>query len=427
MKVEIPYGKSRLEWEDHKIERVVRSRISKMRPEADQAELVEEAMKSPVESQRLEDLARGKDKAVIIISDHTRPVPSKMILPPMLAALRQGNPHIDITLLVATGCHRLTTKAELVEKLGQEMVETEKILIHDCDDRENQVSLGILPSGAELIVNKLAVECDLLLAEGFIEPHFFAGFSGGRKSILPGICSRKTVLGNHCSHFIDHPKARMGILDENPIHVDMTAAVRMAKLAYIVNVIIDEEKKVIAAFAGDPVAAHRKGCDYLLSYCNVSAEEKADIVITGNGGAPLDQNAYQAVKSMTTAESFAKEGGVIIVCAECADGIGGQFFYRKMKECANLDELMTEIMNTPMEETVPDQWQYQILVRIMKHHHVIMVCNPAIEEEIRAMKLDYATTLKEAVDKARKLVGENSSITVVPDGISVIGMESMGK
>jgi len=159
-----------------------------------------------------------------------------------------------------------------------------------------------------------------------------------------------------------------------------------------------------------------------MDYCSVPAGEKADIVITSNGGAPLDQNAYQAVKGMTAAESFGKEGGVIIICAKCEDGIGGDFFYRKMAECSSLESLMGEIMSTPMEETVPDQWQYQILIRIMEKFHVILVSDENIAPEIREMKLDWAATLKEALDKALAMKGKDSTITVIPDGVSVIGV-----
>lgn len=179
---------------------------------------------------------------MVIISDHTRPVPSRCIIPHMLAELREGNPSIDITLLVATGCHRGTTPQELEQKLGREIVEKEHIVVHDCD-QSPLTELGVLPSGAKLVVNSLVAQADLVAAEGFIEPHFFAGFSGGRKSILPGVCSRVTVLGNHCSAFIDSPLAQMGILEGNPINVDMEAAAAMAKLQYIVNVVINEEKR----------------------------------------------------------------------------------------------------------------------------------------------------------------------------------------
>lgn len=251
----------------------------------DENEKVIRAMQRPIASPPLESLASKAKTAVVIISDHTRPVPSKMILPNILKALRRGNPFIDITLLVATGCHRETKREELRQKLGDSILEKERIVIHDCD-RSETVNLGCLPSGAILKINKLAAEADLLVSEGFIEPHLFAGFSGGRKSVLPGICSRLTVLANHCGTFINDKNARTGRLEGNPIHEDMTAAVKLSKLAYIVNVIIDEKKNIIAAFAGDPVRAHLEGCKVLAEMCRVKAVP-ADICITTNGGAPL--------------------------------------------------------------------------------------------------------------------------------------------
>ncbi|MBQ1959549.1 MAG: DUF2088 domain-containing protein, partial [Firmicutes bacterium] len=171
MKVEIPYGRGHLTFEHSNINRIVESRISDMTSDMAQNDLVLAAMAAPIGSEPLDKLAEGKKTAVIIISDHTRPVPSKVIIPHMLRQMREGNPEIDITLLVATGCHRGTEKQELIAKLGEDIVAGEKIVVHDCDDESNLVSLGTLPSGAELIVNKLAAECDLLVAEGFIEPH----------------------------------------------------------------------------------------------------------------------------------------------------------------------------------------------------------------------------------------------------------------
>ena len=179
-------------------------------PAADQAAEVENALDNPIASPSLEELARDKKNAVIIASDHTRPVPSKYIIPAMLKRLRKFNPQIDISILIATGCHRETTREELEAKFGKDIVDNEKIVIHDCTDSSMYCNLGILPSGGKLIVNRLAAEADLLVSEGFIEPHFFAGYSGGRKSVLPGIAARETVLANHCAEFISSPFARTG-------------------------------------------------------------------------------------------------------------------------------------------------------------------------------------------------------------------------
>ena len=414
--VNIPYGKGFIEYEEGSAA-VLCSSVGKLKAEKSGLETVREAMDAPIDSPKLKELARGKKNCCIIISDHTRPVPSRDILPNMIAELKEGSSDIEITLLVATGFHRLTTSAELETKLGREIMEQCRIVVHDCRDEKSNVRIGVLPSGAPLIIDKAAAEAELLIAEGFIEPHFFAGFSGGRKSVLPGVCSEVTVLGNHCSKFIDNPCARTGILDGNPIHADMVAAAELAKLAYIVNVVIDDDKKTVAAFAGNCISAHRRGCDFVAEYFRVKAVS-ADIVITSNGGAPLDQNIYQCVKSMTAAESTCNEGGVIIICAECLDGHGGEGFYRALSECESAEKLYETQMATPQDKTVPDQWESQILARILMHHTVIFVTRPELKETVENMKMLYAGGLDEALEKAHELKKE--TVTVIPNGISVI-------
>lgn len=415
----IPYGNGFLPFEEGDAA-VLRSAIGELKATGGGQDLVRAALAAPIASPRLRELAVGKKDCVIIISDHTRPVPSKDILPPMLEELRAGSPEIRVTLLVATGFHRLTAEKELEAKLGRELMEQCRIVVHDCRDEASNVQLGILPSGAPLVIDRVAAETELLLAEGFIEPHFFAGFSGGRKSVLPGVCDQVTVLGNHCSAFIDSPFARTGVLDGNPIHRDMLAASEMAKLRFIVNVIIDEEKKTVAAFAGDPALAHRQGCDFLLDYCRV-APAMADIVISSNGGAPLDQNLYQCVKGMTAAEASCREGGVIILCAACADGHGGEGFYSALRDCESPAELYARQMATPWDKTVPDQWESQILARILMHHTVILVTRPEMRQIVEDMKMRYAPDLETAMNMARCMGKE--SLTVIPNGISVIVRE----
>ena len=417
--LEIPYGKTFIEFDETEAN-VLTSRIGELKAESDGLSIVKAAMEKPIDSPRLCELAKGKKNCVIIISDHTRPVPSKDILPNMFAELKEGNPDIEITLLVATGFHRPTTEAELRGKLGDEIFEQSKIVIHDCRNAESNVQVGILPSGAPCVIDKVAAEADLLISEGFIEPHFFAGFSGGRKSVLPGICDQVTVLGNHCSRFIDSDKSRTGKLDGNPMHEDMVAAAKFAKLAYIVNVVIDEDKKTVAAFAGNYVTAHRAGCDFLLSYAKVKPAY-ADIVITSNGGAPLDQNIYQCVKSMSAAEATCNPGGVIIDCVECADGHGGQAFYETLRDCESPEKLYEEIMKTPQDKTVPDQWESQIMARILIKFKVIMVTRPELKTMVEEMKMLYAPSLDEAIAMAKAMGKE--SITVIPNGISVIVSE----
>ncbi|MBP3736289.1 MAG: nickel-dependent lactate racemase [Lachnospiraceae bacterium] len=423
MQLSFPYGKEflNLDIADERVQGVLVSNLHHYTAEKDPLSLVEDALANPIGSKKLSELAKGKKNIVLIASDHTRPVPSKVIIPPMLREIREGNPDADITILISTGCHRGTTRQELIDKFGEEIVEREKIVVHDCDNSP-LVHIGTLPSGGDLIINRLVVDADLVCAEGFIEPHFFAGFSGARKSILPGIASRTTVLANHCSEFIADPHARTGILEGNPIHKDMVWAARTAKLAFICNVVINAEKQAIFAVAGDMEEAHRAGCDFLSSLCKVDARP-ADIVITTNGGYPLDQNIYQAVKGMTAAEATVKHGGVIIMMAKSNDGHGGEHFYHQMADEPDIEKTLATFLSRGRNETVPDQWQTQIFIRVLQRASVIYI-SEAPDEMVKGLHMIPAHSLEEAMQKAEEIVGKkDATVTAIPDGVSVMVIE----
>ena len=421
---ELPYGKKKLtaRIEDAHFAGVLQSGMHDYRPEMDGSALVQEALEHPIGTPRLCDMAVGKQKIVVISSDHTRPVPSKVIMPLILKEIRRGNPTAEITILISTGLHRGTTKEELRDKFGSEIVEHEHIVVHDCDDEENMVSLGKLPSGGNLIINRLAVEADLLVGEGFIEPHFFAGFSGGRKSILPGIASRETVLYNHNSAFIASPYARTGVIEGNPIHTDMLYAARAARLDFIVNVVIDAKHDPVYAVAGDCDLAHRVGREFLASKCAVDAIP-ADIAISTNGGYPLDQNIYQSVKGMTAAEATVREGGVIIMVAKANDGHGGESFHKTFQEEKDLKRMTQRFLDNPPEKTIVDQWESQIFARVMQKATVIFISS-ASDELVRDMHMIPAHSFEEAMEQAKAIVKkEDYQVTVIPDGVSVIVRE----
>lgn len=421
--ITLPFGRDHVTADipDSRLAGVLQSKAHSYQAKAGQSELVRQALENPIGSPRLRELAAGKQKVVILSSDHTRPVPSKVILPELVAEIRAGNPDAEITVLVATGFHRPTTEAELLDKYGEELYRRSglRFVTHMSGKKEDMVHLGTLPSGGELLINKVAAEADLLVGEGFIEPHFFAGFSGGRKSVLPGVSSRETVLANHCSAFIDSPYARTGILDGNPIHRDMLYAAQQAKLAFICNVVIDADKHVIAAFAGHFDQAHRSGCAFVDQLSGVDAIP-APIVITTNGGYPLDQNLYQSVKGMTAAEATCAPGGVIIMVSACSDGHGGQSFYDTFANEPDNRKIMDRFLATPSDRTIPDQWEAQILCRVLLQHPVIMVTQ-APREMVEAMHLHWAPDLPAAIALADQLLGRaDSPITVIPDGVSVI-------
>ena len=417
---DLPYGKGtvRLTVEDGHLAGVLRSGIHEYRPADDPETIVRKSIENPIGSPRLCELAKGKRRVTVIASDHTRPVPSRVIMPQMLAEIRRGNPGAEITILVATGLHRSTTREEIAAKFGDAVAANERIVVHDCDDAANLVRIGTLPSGGELVINRIAAEADLLVSEGFIEPHFFAGFSGGRKSVLPGIASRATVMYNHNSAFIAHPDARTGVVDGNPIHRDMLFAARAAKLAFVVNTVIDANHDPIFSVAGDCEEAHRAGREFLSSRCRADAVP-ADIAVSTNGGYPLDQNIYQSVKGMTAAEATVKPGGVIVMFSKAADGHGGASFHRTRDE-PDLKRMMDAFLARRPEETIIDQWEAQILARILLKARVVFVsdCDDRI---VRDMHMIPAHGADEAMEKARELVGRDDyTVTVVPDGVSVI-------
>jgi nickel-dependent lactate racemase len=421
MNIKLPYGKGFVDCSlpDEKVKAVVENQIHKMKATGSEEDLVHKALENPIDAIRLCEMGKLARRAIVITSDHTRPVPSKITLPILLAELRRHNSALAVTILVATGAHRASTKEELVDKFGSGIVANEKIVMHNAMDDSAMIYKGKMPSDKNLYVNKIIEEADLIVAEGFIEPHFFAGFSGGRKSILPGICSIKTVMVNHCAALIADPHSRTGILKANPIHADMVAAARICNLRFILNVVIDQDKKIVGAFAGHPEHAHEAGCAFVGEAMRV-ATQPADIVITTNGGYPLDQNIYQAVKGMTGAESFVREGGVIIILSRCEDGHGGEIFYKWFKEASSPREVADKIAATAESDTIPDQWQAQILARVLLKSRVIMVAEENCRDMINHMHMTYAATLKEAISLAEKLKPGHDGFLILPDGVSVI-------
>lgn len=419
--IRVPYGGGTLSCtvSDDRIVNVLHASGAPSCTDCSEEELIRRALAAPIGSQPLSELAKGKQKVVVLTSDHTRPVPSRITLPPMLEEIRRGSPGADVTIVIGVGSHRATTIEEMKDKFGADFAARERIVNHDPRAEDKLVSLGALPSGGELVLNRLAVEADLLVADGFIEPHQFAGFSGGRKSVLPGVASLATVLASHNAEFTAHPSARPGSLEGNPFQADMVYAARKAGLAFILNVALSPDKKVIAAFAGDMEAAHLEGCAFVLAHSGVDAAP-APIVITSNGGYPLDQNIYQATKSIMMADLTCAPGGVIIAVNECRDGHGAEGFYESFRSASSLDELLSEIERRGRKGTIPDQWVTQLTASILRKRTVIFVSG-APRELVENFKMKYASNLEEALEMAREILGtQDAPITVLPDAISLV-------
>lgn len=420
MDFQLPYYKGTLPLHvpDKNLKHVLVNHAEEFHSDRSEADIVRDALASPIGTPPLSVLAHGKQNILVITSDHTRSMPSGITMPILLEEIRKGQPDASITILVATGLHRPTTQEELLDRFGPDIVARERIVVHNAFQPEEMRYVCQLPSGAGLSVNRLALESDLIVSEGFIEPHFFAGFSGGRKSILPGICSQETVNENHSAKAIASPLAATGVLHGNPIHEDMAYAARKVGLAFILNVAMDAEKHIVAAFAGDCIQAHAQGCAFVSDMCGVD-KVTSDIVITTNSGYPLDQNLYQTPKGVSTAAACAGENGVLILGASLCDGIGGTNF-EKLMRLGSPQIIKDTIEAIPPKESIPEQWCAQIYARLLLQHPIIIVTQHMDPRELEAMGFLAATSFDQALEMAFQLRGPDASVTVIPDGVSVI-------
>ena len=417
-KINIPYGAGAVcfEVDSRRVAGIAAPRgIS--RGAGSEADTVRRALESPIASPRLRELSRGKRRVLVITSDHTRPLPSSVTLPILLGEIREGAPGAEIRILIATGTHRPMSPAEMRAKFGEALRGGEAFICHDCGG-EGLIYRGELPSGAPLRLNPLADWSELTVAEGFVEPHFFAGFSGGGKAVLPGIAGKASILRNHCASLIADPRSRQGVIEGNPIQADIRAAARLAGLAFILNVTLGGGR-VSRAFAGDAIAAHGAGCAAAAEAAAADRVE-ADIAVTSNGGYPLDQNLYQAVKGVSTAEACVRKGGVIIQCAKLGDGCGGERFRGYFAGARSAREVADAIARVPDGETGEDQWQAQILARAMLRASVVVMTGAGNKALVEGMGMIWAGGPSEAMAKAEAIAGAGASVAFVPDGVGVI-------
>ncbi len=378
---------------------------------------VEKTLSNPIGSKSLSKLAKKASKIVIISSDNTRPVPSKITLPRLVEKIKEESSSASIRLLVATGLHDWSpSESELSEKFGPALDCLDEVVVHSAKNDGSLLNLGSLSSGNRLYVNTLLKEASLIIAEGYIEGHFFAGFTGGPKSILPGVSGVETIMNNHSPRNIDHANARCGIAEGNPIYEEMREAACLANLSFILNVVLDADKRILAAFAGDPVEAHRNGCVFTLECCRVKPV-LGDIVVTSNGGYPLDRNLYQLVKGISNGALTAKEGGVIVACGECMDGVGHQGFYEMLSSSNSPGDFLKRLRAGEIWREA--QWEAQVLAKVLEKLHVIVVSRGVDSKTVESMHMMHAKTLKEGLEIALSLKPQGK-ITLLPDGPSVI-------
>jgi len=373
----------------------------------------------PAGTPPLAELARGRNTACVVISDVTRPVPNSLLLPPILATLEQSGIARDrILILVATGLHRPNTGQELVETVGREIADAYRIENHHGQARSEHTYLGESPRGVPVWIDTRYVAAELKITTGLIEPHFMAGFSGGRKLICPGLAGLETIKVWHGPRFLEHPNARSGVLENNPVHEENTWIARHAGCDFIVNAVIDANRQILAVVAGDMEQAFHQGVELVGGLVTDTVPQPVDVVVTSSAGYPLDTTFYQSVKGMVAALEIVKPGGTVILAASMSEGIGSAEFQRLFDENPTLDGFMTRILRT--DYFVMDQWQLEELAKVRRKAKVRVVTDGLPAETIGRLFVEPAASVEAAVAEALAEYGDEATIAAIPEGPYVI-------
>lgn len=384
---------------------------------ADPAAGLTAALRDPIGAAALAERVRPGDRVGIVFSDITRATPHYLILPAVLAELRHV-PAEHITLFNALGTHRSNTDAELRGMIGG-LVDEYSVVQNNAFDPATQVCLGVTQRGHEIWLNQAIAACDVKILTGFIEPHFFAGFSGGGKALMPGMAGQRTVLGNHDAGMIAHPQATWGVTTGNPIWEEVMEVAHAAGGTFLVNVTLNRDKAITGVFAGDLDAAHAAGCEFARSSAMAPVPARFDIVVTTNSGYPLDLNLYQAVKGMSAASLIVKPGGAIIIAAECWDGIPEHGLYGQLLAGAGSPRELLATITAP-GFLKQDQWQAQIQAQIQLKADVYVRSDGLTDEQIRRALLLPCASIEDTLAQLRSRYGEYATICVLPEGPQTI-------
>ncbi len=380
---------------------------------ADERRAVVEALERPIGTRPLREWLRPSVKVCIIFTDLTRPTPNERLIPWLLDFLREV-PRENITLLNSTGTHRPNTRAELEQMLTPEVVRDYRVINHECEDTANLRPFGTTRDGAPALINRHVAEADVRIVTGFIEPHFFAGFSGGPKGIVPGCAGLATVMSNHGASNIGDPKASFGITTGNPLWEELLALAQRVGPSFLLNVTLNERRQITGVFAGDLVAAHKVGTEFVRKSAMQKVKSPFEIVVTTNSGYPLDQNLYQGVKGMSAAARIVSEGGTIILACECSDGAPANSPYEKLLRSARSPEELLTMLATP-GFVRPEQWQAQIQALIQRRAQVL-VYSSLPDELIRAAHLTPCRDITSEVAARLAQLGSNARAAVLPQG-----------
>lgn len=380
----------------------------------DPASAVRAALEHPIGTPPLRELVKPTDRVGIVFSDITRPTPNDLLLP----LLRQALAHVpddQIILFNATGTHRFNTDAELRGMLGDALVDRHLIVQNDAADASAHTVVGATATGNEIAILTEFLECDAKILTGFIEPHFFAGFSGGGKAVMPGLAALDTVMRNHCARNIDHPQARWDVTRGNPIWEEAYEAAKMTSPTFLLNVTLNRDKAVTGVFAGDLLEAHAQGCEFVRRSAMVPVNAPFDIVIGTNSGYPLDLNLYQSVKGMSAAAQVVKPGGSIIIAAECWDGIPDHGEYaRLLRDAESLDSLLAAMRAPGYARR--DMWQAHVQALVCARADVYLHTRNLTPDQITRALLKPCASIEQTVLQLLEKYGNDASICLLPEG-----------
>ena len=376
-----------------------------------------DVLRHPIGSIPLQECIKPNDHIAIVFSDITRPVPNSRIIPWLLEEL-SFHPKESITLINATGMHRMNTEKELADMLTPEVVNSYRIVNHLSTDEESLIHLGTDSFGGEVFVNAEYYHADVKILTGFIEPHFFAGFSGGPKSVLPGVAGAKTIMQNHGAKMIGHPASTWGMTIGNSIWEEIHEVAAMTSPTFIVNVTLNKEKAITRVFAGNMDKAHAQGIEFVRKTAMQPVGELFDIVVTTNSGYPLDLNLYQTVKGMSAARKIIKKGGSIIAVSECRDGIPEHGNYKKiLSEASSLQDIL-ETINAPGYSQF-DQWEAQLQAMIQLWADVYLYSSLSAED-VKKAHINPISSVEACIDSLLEQYGPDASIAVLPEGPQTI-------
>lgn len=384
-------------------------------PAADEHAAVVAALRHPVAGPPLREIVQPGAGIAISVCDGTRPQPRRIVVSAILEELEGVVRFEDVVVLVATGTHRGNTEQELRRMLGDDVLASVRVANHDARDDSSLRWAGVHGSGVPTWLSAEWLQADARITTGVVEPHFFAGFSGGPKMVAPGLAGLETVLTLHDAAHIGDPHARWGITEGNPVHDDVRAIAAATGTDFSLDVVLDGENRILRAYGGELFAMHSEACAFARSHAMCPVPRPFDVVVTSTSGFPLDQNLYQSVKGMSAAAQIVKPGGLIVCAAECRDGFPEHGSYRSELTAAPSPEALLESI-AARTETIPDQWQIQIQARIQTHARVVMHTSFLSDGDLDAAHLeqthDIAATVREALDAA----GSDARVCVLPEG-----------